>query len=84
VYDLRLVHQLCDRITTETEPRRIKAICDVLRSVMRVNDAELALRLKLLQRRYERIALQTIRKVEKLPDLPGMDLAAVRPSRTNT
>ena len=81
MYDLRIIHELCERIAAERDPKKIKKICDVLRTVILEKDAETALRLKLLQNKYKRIQRDSLSDSGPVRDLPKIDLTAVRPIR---
>jgi hypothetical protein len=78
MYDLQLLHGLCDRIQREKDPEKLKRICAVLRAILQEKGAETNLRLKLLQKRCYRISPDLIPETN-LGDLPRMDLDAVRP-----
>ena len=56
MYDLRLLHKLCDSVAGESDPKKVTALCRVLRLLIAENNAETALRLKLVQNKLERIA----------------------------
>jgi hypothetical protein len=52
VLDLKLVRQLRDHISSERDPLKIRALCSLLASLIRENDAEIDLRLKFLKKKY--------------------------------
>jgi hypothetical protein len=79
MYDLQLLHGLCDRIQREKDPEKLKRICAVLRAILQEKGAETNLRLKLLQKRCYRISPDLIPETN-LADLPKMDIDAVRPA----
>ena len=45
MYDLTLIKNLCKRITTEQDPRKVKGLLNLLRVVIRENNEDARLRL---------------------------------------
>jgi hypothetical protein len=78
MYDLRLLHGLCDRIRRERDPEKLKRLCAVLRTILLEKGAETTLRLKLLQNKCYRMSRGFIPEANR-GNLPKMDLGAVRP-----
>jgi hypothetical protein len=78
MYDIAFVRRLRARLAAEQDPRQIKAICDVLREMIEENETVVAIRMKLLERKHQRIA-KTFASTESQPELPKVDVAAVRP-----
>ena len=78
VYDLAFVRRLRARLAAEKDPLKIKAICDVLREMIEENDTVVAIRLKLLEKKHQRIVKAFVGP-ESQPELPKVDVAAVRP-----
>ena len=70
MYDILLMRRLRSQIRAERDPKKLKAICDVLQAMIDVNVSEVALKLKLLAKSYKRISQ---------PFLPKLDLSSVRP-----
>jgi hypothetical protein len=64
VPDFSIITLLRARISKERDPQKIHLLCDLLTAVVRDNDAELGLRLKLAKKQYERLRQRPHRKLQ--------------------
>jgi hypothetical protein len=79
MHDIPFVQRLRDRIAAKKEPQKIKAFCEVLRTMIGEKDSAVALRPRLLEKRHQRISQDALADAENLRPLPKLDLDAVRP-----
>lgn len=74
--DTTILRRLRERIAQEHDPQKIYNLCGLLGALIREDDAQIALRFKVMRKRFELLfgpaAVST-------PELPPMDLEDMRP-----